>query len=104
MYCLISPNGRRYVGQTSGSMQHRLKQHSRQAPRRMARDLRLYGHISRVQVEILAQGLTNIQADDTEERYIKMFKASGPAGYNNLPGCPGRTKMFWWWVGRRQTK
>eukprot|EP00891_Asterochloris_glomerata_P000970 jgi/Astpho2/970/fgenesh1_pg.00016_%23_142_t len=60
------------------------------------RDLRLYGPISRFQVEILAQGLTNIQADETEERYIKIFKASGSAGYNNLPGCPGQSKMFWW--------
>ena len=47
-------------------------------------------------MEVLAAGLTNVQADDTEERYIEIFKASGPAGYNNLPGCPGRSKLFWW--------
>ena len=96
VYCLISPNGRRYVGQTSSSLETRLKHHSRQPPRRMARDLRLYGHIQRFQAEILAVGLTNVQADDTEESYIKIFKASGPAGYNNLPGCPGRSRLFWW--------
>ena len=83
------------MGQTSSSMETRLKHHSRQPPRRMARDLRLYGRIER-QVEILAAGLTNVQADDTEESYIKIFKASGPAGYNNLPGCPGRSRLFWW--------
>lgn len=91
------------MGQTCCGMQARLKQHSRQPPRRMARDLRLYGPISRFQVEILAQGLTNIQADKKEEDYIEIFKASGPAGYNNLPGCPGRSKLFWWRM-RRQTK
>ena len=74
VYCLISPNGRRYVGQTP-SMQHRLKHHSRQPPRQMAHDLRLYGNIQRFRVEILAAGLTNVQADDTEEDYIKVFKA-----------------------------
>ena len=42
------------MGQTSSSMETRLKHHSRQPPRRMARDLRLYGHIQRFQVEILA--------------------------------------------------
>ena len=77
-------------------MQNRLEQHSRQPPRRMARDLRMYGQIQRFHVEILAAGLTNVQADDTEEHYIKIFKASGPAGYNNLPGCPGRSRLFWW--------
>ena len=90
------------MGQTCRGMQARLKQHRRQPPRRMARDLRLYGRISRFQVEILAQGLTNIQADKTEERYIEIFKASGPAGYNNLPGCPGRSKLFWWRYSRKR--
>ena len=92
------------MGQTSSSMETRLKHHIRQPPRRMARDLRLYGHIQRFQVEILAAGLTNVQADDTEEHYIEIFKASGPAGYNNLPGCPGRTKLFWWQMARRQSR
>ena len=67
-------------------------QHGRQPPRCMARDVRLYGHILRFQVEILAAGLTNVQADNTEEHYIKIFRASGPAGYNNLPGCPWAIK------------
>ena len=51
-----------------------------QPPRRMACNLRRYGHITRFQVEILAAGLTNIQPDESEELYIKIFKASGPAG------------------------
>ena len=84
------------MGQTSSSMETRLKHHGRQPPRRMARDLRLYGHIQRFHVEILAAGLTNVQADDTEERYIEIFKASGPTGYNNLPGCPAKSRLFWW--------
>ena len=82
--------------QTSHSVQHWLRQHGRQPPRRMVRDLVRYGHIQRFQVDILAAGLTIVQADNTEEDYIRIFKALGPAGYNNLPGCPGRSRMFWW--------
>ena len=81
------------MGQTSKSMQSRLRQHGSQPPRRMACDLKQYGHIQRFQVEILAAGLTNIQAHHTEEHYIKIL-ASGPTSYNNLPGCPGRCKLF----------
>ena len=70
---------------------------------RTSRDLRMYGNIQRFQVEILAAGLTSLQlaslqTDDTGEHYINIFKASGPAGYNNLPGCPGRSRLFWWRV------
>ena len=85
------------MGQTSSSMETRLKRHhSRQPPRRMARNARPDGYIQRFHVEILAADLTNIQADHTEEHYIHILKASGPAGFNNLPGCPGRFKLFWW--------
>ena len=71
----------------------------------MARDLRLYGRIQRFQVEILAAGLTNVQADDTEESHIKIFKALGPTGYKICPAaledpnCSGGG-----WGGDRQSK
>ena len=71
VYCLISPDGRHYAGQTS-RIQDRLRQHSRQPPRCMVHDLRLTGQIARFQVEILAAGLTNVDADKTDEHYIRI--------------------------------
>ena len=92
--CLMPPNGWRYIMQTSKSMQQRLRQRSRQCPGRMAHDLSLYGHSQRFQVEILAAGLTNLQVEDKTKHYTGILKASGPTGYNDLPGCPGRSKLF----------
>ena len=60
-------------------------QHGRQPPRRMARDVRLYGHILRFQVEKVSP--TSRQTK-TEQHYTKIFKASRPTG-------PWEVQMFW---------
>ena len=99
MYCLISPSGRRYVGQTD-DMEKRLAAHRHKAPWRMAKDVEHYGSLQSFRLEVLAQGLGSRQADELEEHYISIFGTQTSTGYNDLAASPGRDRRFWYMLRR----
>jgi predicted GIY-YIG superfamily endonuclease len=82
------PTGRVYVGQTT-DVRRRFAQHAARPPRRMADDARAHQPFNQhFNLDVLATCATQAQADSLEAHFILLLKATGPMGYNDLPGAP----------------
>ena len=97
-YLIINKtNGKCYVGQTSKPVEHRWKQHIKDAKYgitfRLYNAMRKYG-FGLFYVHTLRNGLTRKQADNIEKVSIILFKTTDENfGYNMTPGGDGSTLL-----------
>lgn len=96
IYLLTSPSGKKYVGQTRGSVEARMKHHAYSAYNRNGRGcpalncaIRKYGGILAFKLEILLE-CSNDELDAHEIRFIAEHQSLRPRGYNISTGGGGR--------------
>jgi len=86
IYKLTSPSGKSYIGQTC-NFRMRCHQHKYSGSHctRLSSAIKKYGFDSFIH-QILESGLSDEQANDLEEKYIKEHKTLHPNGYNLTSG------------------
>lgn len=94
VYCIRHrTNGRVYIG-SSVSFDARMRAHRRSPPKRMQQDASAGPFQELFEVEILERCSSEAHARHLEGKLIRQFAATGPRGYNNLPGTPA-TSIKW---------
>ncbi len=85
IYCLTSPSGKKYIGQTTRSVAKRVEEHGTSKECRiLAKAINKYG-IERFQIEIL-DTVENDELDDAEICLIHTHNTMYPNGYNIRAG------------------
>jgi group I intron endonuclease len=93
IYKLISPSGKKYIGQTITSVEKRWSDHQRDAEKGydscplLANAIRKYGFANFVKETLLICPIDELDAN--EIKYIKEEGSLKPNGYNALPGGKG---------------
>ncbi len=92
VYCITSPSGKRYVGQTARGFAQRWAEHQLAArsgnPAPLYRALRKYG-AARFSTETLERMATEAGAKRAERLWVRELGAFGPRGYNATEGGEG---------------
>ena len=90
IYCITSPSGKKYMGQTIGTVEERLRQHKKKSSNctLLKRAAKKYGW-DNMRTQTLIK-CSNKQLDKIEKEYIKLYNSLAPAGYNCTTG--GETK------------
>ena len=84
VYCLLFPNGKRYIGSTKLSMARRIKTAKYEQQKKVQAAIDEFG-IENVKVIVLCEGLTHEGAHDTEQKFIDYYDVCNPEkGYNTL--------------------
>lgn len=80
-------NGKRYVGQTTKTIEHRFKQHTaaKGACRAMEAAIKKHG-VENFKIEVIATAKTQDELNDTETRLISELGTISPNGYNLKSG------------------
>lgn len=88
LYLLTFPNGKRYVGQTQGTVEGRLGGHRCAGSRTVVgKAVRRHGDPT---IEVLLESGDRDELDRLEIKFIDWYDSQVPAGYNVDPG--GRTR------------
>lgn len=92
IYCITSPSGKRYIGQTKRSPHKRFKEHCKSYSGCIAliNAIKKYGESS-MKMEVLLE-INNHLLDTYEERFINCYNTIEPFGYNIRNG--GATSVF----------
>jgi group I intron endonuclease len=82
IYCLTSPSGKKYIGQTKRSVERRLREHSKCSPGCVALNngIREYGFENFVCETLLI--VNDAMLDYYEKRFIDVYNTVSPNGYN----------------------
>lgn len=82
VYCLLFPNGKRYIGSTKLSMTKRIRTAKYEQQKRVQAAIDKFG-IKNVEVIVLCEGLTWEGAHETEQKFIDYYDVLNPEhGYN----------------------
>lgn len=85
VYCLTSPSGKKYIGQTTRSLEKRIKEHEAGGECRILRNaIKKYGIESFI-VETLVEAEDSL-LDDFEIKLISQYNTMFPNGYNIRSG------------------
>lgn len=91
-----SINGRVYIGQTF-DLHKRYAQHRRNPVSRMAADAAATTDFDSTFVMTqLAGPMCRLRANHCEKVYIRLYDATGAAGYNYVAAAPASTRRFWY--------
>jgi hypothetical protein len=97
IYCVLFPNGKRYIGQTCRSLTKRVSQHNCNARNKskykfhLAINKYFHGSLDISQYEILDVAFSKEELSTLEIEYIKKFNSFGKNGYNMTEGGEGIT-------------
>ena len=84
VYCLLFPNGKRYIGSTKLTMTNRIYKAKYEQQRKVQAAIDEFG-IDNVEVIVLCEGLTHEGAHSIEQRFIDYYDVCNPEkGYNTL--------------------
>lgn len=98
LYSINFPNGKRYIGVTTGRASRRFRQHRNDALRGdqlVNRAVRKFG-LDQVDFQVLAVADDRAYLAEIERRAIDAFGTLTPGGYNTIPGggiAPGKYTM-----------
>lgn len=85
IYCLTSPSGKKYIGQTTRTVEQRIDEHTKGSECRiLASAIKKYG-IAQFEIEVL-EDADNDQLDQLEKHYIAQLNTMHPNGYNIRSG------------------
>ena len=85
-----------YIG-VAKDLLARLFQHARSPPSRMRLDAELYApFLNAFSLKGLAGCTCKADERVLESFYVDRYNATGPAGYNTLPGAPTSSRQYWW--------
>src|SRR2546430_190514 len=77
--------GKRYVGQTTGTLQQRFREHSRGTRMLISQAIRKYGEAN-FRSSVLAEGRDQRELDSLEVHWIAERQSLAPNGYNLTTG------------------
>ena len=84
VYCLLFPNGKRYIGSTKLSMAKRIFRAKYEQQKKVQAAIDEFG-LENIEVIILCEGLTHEGAHSIEQRFIDYYDVCNPEkGYNTL--------------------
>lgn len=84
VYCLLFPNGKRYIGSTKLSMYNRIYKSKYEQQKKVQAAIDKFG-IENIEVIILCEGLTHEGAHQIEQKFIDYYDVCNPEkGYNTL--------------------
>lgn len=82
VYCLLFPNGKRYIGSTKLSMSKRIHSAKYEKQKRVQAAIDEFG-IESIEAIVLCEGLTWEGAHETEQKFIDYYDVLNPKnGYN----------------------
>lgn len=85
IYCLTSPSNKKYIGQTTRSVEQRVEEHVKSSQCRiLANAIKKYG-IKQFKIEVL-QEADDQQLDVLEKHFISLMNTMYPNGYNIRSG------------------
>ena len=84
VYCLLFPNGKRYIGSTKLGMTKRIFRAKYEKQKKVQAAIDEFG-LENIEVIILCEGLTHEGAHSIEQRFIDYYDVCNPEkGYNTL--------------------
>ena len=84
VYCLLFPNGKRYIGSTKLSMAKRIHSSNYKRQKKVQAAINEFG-LENIKVIILCEGLTCEGAHQIEQKFMDYYDVYNPEkGYNTL--------------------